>query len=163
MKKSLAVPLGLTGLIVSSGQALAETAPPAPVALLSPNWSIGWAIMTAFLVLVGFNCVKCALSGGNWSLSRALKEPYTPPAPSPAPQNYTPPAMELVESSSRLIAVMGFVMMLVVYLSFACLYLLSIAQGHGNPEWIDKAGTFMVSGLTLFAPYAVNKISTVGK
>jgi hypothetical protein len=148
--------------IVLTSPALADTvSPQAP--LLSSPMAVGWVLVTAGLVVIGFLLVQSGLKSGTWSLGDALMEPYTPPAPTPAPANWTAPATVMVSSSSRLIAVLGFILLLVVYLSFACLYILSIALGHGSPEWIDKASSFMMSGLTLFAPYAVNKVSSIGK
>jgi len=131
--------------------------------------------------------VQRCLSTSNWSMGEALKEPYpmptTPPAqpapqvvvaptptptptPTPAPPAAPAPAagpVMLVASSSRFIALVGLVVMVGLYLSFGCLIVISVASGHDFPAWGDKAGTYMLTGLTLFAPYGVNKLSSIGK
>lgn len=68
----------------------------------------------------------------------------------------------LVESRS-LRRVAASALMSMLYLSFGCLIVIRVAGAHDIPAWADKAGTFMLSGLTLFAPYGINKLSSIGK
>jgi hypothetical protein len=65
----------------------------------------------------------------------------------------------LVASTSRLIAFLGSTAILALFLGFGDFALWDFGTTGTLPDSLKDAITFMVSGLTLFAPYAVNKAS----
>jgi hypothetical protein len=68
---------------------------------------------------------------------------------------------ELRASVSRVVALMGMITILLMFLGFGTFALLSFANTGNMPNSIDKVVSFLVAGLTLFAPYVVNKFSAI--
>ena len=66
----------------------------------------------------------------------------------------------MVSSSSRVIAFMGSVMLLFMFMGFGLFSMLRFAVG-ADLKSLGEIGTFLITGLTLFAPYIVNKFSSV--
>lgn len=56
---------------------------------------------------------------------------------------------------------MGMIVILLMFLGFGAFALYSFAKTGNMPDSIDKVVNFLVAGLTLFAPYVVNKFSKV--
>jgi hypothetical protein len=73
------------------------------------------------------------------------------------------PTMVTVMSASvsRLIAFMGMMVILFMFLGFGIFTLYSFAFTGVMPESTDKVIQFLAGGLTLFAPYLVNKFSKI--
>ena len=131
-----------------------------------------WFIYTVlFVVLIGsfvsVALVRAGLSATSWSLADALSEEAqvtaTETQGSDKKEKFDPagkPVMvtELRASSSRLIALMGTIVILWVFLGFGIFTLYAYAKTGSVPESIDKVDDFLLAGLTLFAPYAVNKV-----
>ncbi|MDM9620207.1 hypothetical protein [Rhizobium sp. S96] len=72
-----------------------------------------------------------------------------------APLNIT----EMKASSSRFIAMIGTVAILMLYVGFGLACLHNFASGKGIPD-MSNGSNFFYSGLVLFAPYIVNKFSS---
>lgn len=73
----------------------------------------------------------------------------------------TPVAMTMLEaSSSRMIATLGGVAILMLYMGFGSFALYSFGLTCQLPASMPAVSTFLLSGLSLFAPYLANKIST---
>ncbi len=68
---------------------------------------------------------------------------------------------EMRASVSRLVALMGMMVILLMFLGFGSFALYEFAVTGSVPDSIDKAIKFLVAGLTLFAPYVVNKFSNL--
>ena len=66
---------------------------------------------------------------------------------------------KLYASSSRLMALMGTIVILLMFLAFGSFSLFAFAKTGEMPKSINEVVKFLVAGLTLFAPYAVNKFS----
>lgn len=70
---------------------------------------------------------------------------------------------EMKASSSRLIALIGMLVILFMYIGFGSLLLLDF--GHNgkisNPDTLSEIIKFLIAGMTLFAPYLVNKVSSL--
>ncbi len=66
---------------------------------------------------------------------------------------------ELQPSSSRMVALMGMIVILLMFLAFGSFSLFIFAKTGEMPTSINDVVKFLVAGLTLFAPYAVNKFS----
>jgi hypothetical protein len=152
-----------TGLATSA----AETMP-----WKSPNeWFIYIVVIAVFLAsIIALLLVKQALSGTKWSLSDALSEEADVTA-TEVVNGVTKPTMdnsgkplqitEMRASSSRFIALMGMISILIMYLGFGTFLLYGFAKTGRMPDSIDTVVKFLVSGLTLFAPYVVNKFSSM--
>ena len=137
------------------------------------EWFIYGIILFGILgTLVSMMLIRSALTDAEWSLAEALSEQVelTESAPAEGIQpadNDTQTAAKktviqvkkLYPSSSRMVALMGTIAILFMFLSFGAFALFYFAQTGQMPEGIDKAVTFLTAGLTLFAPYVVNKFS----
>jgi hypothetical protein len=135
-----------------------------------------FAVVVVVVVLLGvvlaFIAVGNGLAKSTWSLADALSEeadltPESPTSGAPAPAVGAPPpgrpttVSELRASSSRLIALVGAIAITFVFLGFGAVALYKYATGQSIPD-VDNVLKFLAGGAALFAPYAVNKISTVG-
>lgn len=67
--------------------------------------------------------------------------------------------VEMRASTSRVIALMGMIVILLMYLGFGTFALFSFGKTGVMPKSVDQIVTYLLSGLTLFAPYLVNKFS----
>jgi len=139
-------------------------------------------ILGAFMALY---LVKRRLTKEGWSLANALSEPTRLTIPvemrwtesggdhlAMGPEaggsskvlrgaDGTPMAMTLLEaSSSRMIATVGGLGILMLYMGFGAFALFSFGLTCQLPASMSAVSTFLLSGLSLFAPYVANKIST---
>ncbi len=69
------------------------------------------------------------------------------------------PAMK--PSSSRVIALMGMMAILFMFIGFGVVALYGFAQMGRPPQDLDKVVSYLVAGATLFAPYVVNKFASL--
>ncbi|MFM7235961.1 MAG: glycoside hydrolase family protein [Cyanobium sp.] len=134
---------------------------------------------------IGLHLVKRRLTKEGWSLANALSEPTRLTIPvdwrwtesagdreSIGPQSSaagktirsadgTPIGMTLLEaSSSRMLAILGGFAILMLYMGFGLFALYSFGLTCQLPASMPAVTTFLLSGLSLFAPYVANKIST---
>jgi GH24 family phage-related lysozyme (muramidase) len=73
-----------------------------------------------------------------------------------------PAALTILEaSSSRLIAMVGMVVILLTYLGFGIFSLYTFGLTCQMPASTAAVTSFLYAGLTLFAPYAANKVSGI--
>lgn len=120
---------------------------------------------------------------GNWSLSDALSEevPLKVAKKTTTTKDATGQDLIIVEelvdkdgkpillpelraSSSRVIALMGMIVILLMYMGFGTFALYSFGgTGELSREKMDGVVKFLVAGMTLFAPYVVNKFSDLFK
>lgn len=147
----------------------------------SPAWNAPssrfiYAIIAIILIgsLVALLLIRKTLDQSKWSLSDALSEEVTITAMKAADANgvITPqlddtnkPIMitELRASTSRMIALMGMMVILIMFVGFGVIALYSFAKTGNMPDSIDKVVSFLMAGLTLFAPYVVNKFTSIFK
>jgi GH24 family phage-related lysozyme (muramidase) len=142
-------------------------------------------LAVALGTFVGLSLVKRRLAKEGWSLANALSEPTR--LTIPVDMRWTesagdqmsfaqgtsasckvlrgpdgrPMAMTLLEaSSSRMIAIMGGWGILMLYIGFGTFALYSFGLTCQLPASMPAVTTFLLSGLSLFAPYVANKIST---
>ncbi|MGE3935130.1 MAG: hypothetical protein AB7F67_17850 [Rhodospirillaceae bacterium] len=131
---------------------------------------IGIVLIGALIALL---MIRAAIYGTAWSLSDALSEPHevtcTTVGAAGHPEPRLDPAgrpvliVEMRASTSRLIALMGMIAILLMFLGFGAFALHRFATTGRMPEDMDDAINFLVAGMTLFAPYAVNKFSELFK
>ena len=135
-----------------------------------------WFIYTViFIVLIGsllaLLFIRTALSASAWSLSDALSEEVELTAiktdehgdRTPLNDDSGKPLMitEMRASTSRMIAMMGMIVILLMFLGFGAFALFAFANTGEMPESIDQVVDFLLAGLTLFAPYVINKFSNI--
>jgi GH24 family phage-related lysozyme (muramidase) len=142
----------------------------APELVMAISGGIFFAI---FLVL---GLIYWRLQHGGWSLANAASEPTT--LRIPLDENWsqslgdrksykgmgTPigPVVSLTvmeASSSRLIALVGMVAILFIYVGFGIFSLYTFGLTCQMPASAVAVTAFLYSGLTLFAPYVANKVS----
>jgi len=127
--------------------------------------------------LVALSQIDRRLRREGWSLANALSEPTHLQVPADprwlesmgdreaatAGIDPTPPVTVTVlePSSSRLIALVGMVVILMMYLGFGIICLYSFGFTCAMPASSGAATGFLYSGLTLFAPYVANQFSKV--
>jgi uncharacterized membrane protein len=154
-------------LWMSAGPALATAAEQAPLSPARPaEWFVYGIILFGILgTLMSILLIRSALTNAKWSLAEALSEQVeltvstTSEDSQIADNQPVTHVRKLSPSSSRMVALMGTVAILFLFLSFGAFALFYFAQTGQMPKGIDQAVTFLTAGLTLFAPYVVNKFS----
>ncbi len=108
-----------------------------------------------------------------WSLADALSEETEAAAVGATPvaggaagvppvQPLTSPLVNIpLASSSRLIAFLGSIVILFLFLGFGLVALYDFATMGALPPSTSSVKDYLLTGLTLFAPYAVNKFSSL--
>jgi hypothetical protein len=164
---------------VQAGQSPAPqiqpTAPPTTPTVVLPGRPVGDTtalVMIGLLGLVGLiflGIIATRLAAAKWALADALSEDISIPVfdtTSGAPVMagaVQATTVKLIPSTSRLIALMGLFAILLLYTGFGAAVLYYFATGQVLPPQIGEVRSFLYAGLTLFAPYIVNKFSDVFK
>lgn len=134
-----------------------------------------WFVYTVVIVvllgsLLALRLIGRALSDSTWSLADALSEEVGITAfetidgvRKPMMDASQKPLLitEMRASVSRVVALMGMIVIMLMFLGFGTFALYGFAKTGNMPGSIDKVVDFLVAGLTLFAPYVVNKFSTM--
>jgi hypothetical protein len=162
----------LSGLVVSLPALVSTPAWAEATTWEKPSPWFVYAVI--FIVLVGsllaLLFIRAALSDSKWSLADALSEEAEVTAMTTKDgkaeavlDDSKKPIMitEMCASTSRLIALMGMIVILLMFLAFGAFALYSFANTGKMPDDINKVISFLVAGLTLFAPYVVNKFSAM--
>lgn len=141
----------------------APSTPPAPA-----DWFIYTVI---FVVLIGllFTLISLAqrLASAKWSLGDALSEEADLTATDDKGalvyvNNVPFKKTQLVASSSRLMAFIGTLAVFFLFIGFGAFVLWDFAKSGAVPSSTAEITKYLAGGLTLFAPYAVNKLSSIG-
>jgi hypothetical protein len=136
----------------------ADTPPPTPM----PELLI-YIIMagTVIAVFVAVGIIAKRLKDADWSLKDALTEPTLPPAAgAPAPVAGAPPPPG-ASSSSRLIALLGMVVILILFVRVGLVAMWQLAENaHVD---LSQFQSYFLAGASLFVPYVFNQIRNVGK
>lgn len=157
---------------------------------MGPAAVLGICAITLIGTFVGLLSVGRRLRREGWSLANALSEPTRLTIPldsrwsqsqgdreaeqaTPAGigligaqpgQQGSPMALTILEaSSSRLIALLGSIALLLIYLGFGIVALYSFGLTCQMPASTSAVTSFLYAGLTLFAPYVANKVSGILK
>ncbi len=130
------------------------------------DWFIYFVILIVLIgSLVSILIIRSSLSDTTWSLSNALSEGIDltemdkDGKPIMDASNKPIVVTKLNASSSRMVALMGMIAILLMFLAFGSFSLFAFAKTGEMPSSIDQVVKFLIAGLTLFAPYAVNKFS----
>jgi len=141
-----------------------STLPEKPLSGKAMALALAFLGAVAMLALLALNR---ALGASSWSLSDALSEEGTVTllddkgAPVIGADGKPVVWIRLVASTSRLIALMGLFVILLLYVGTGGVFLYFLGTGQVVPDGIEKGGAFLLTGLTLFAPYVVNKFASV--
>lgn len=155
----------LSGLVPAAAQAAEVIEWSAPASWFTYG-IVGVVLLGSIVSLL---MIRTALTLSVWSFSDALSEPTETTAweadtggvkrikldAEGKPLTVT----EMRASSSRMIALMGTLVILLMFLGFGSVALYSFANTGTLPESMDKVVDFLLAGLTLFAPYTVNKFA----
>lgn len=144
----------LLAMMLAPQAALAQE----PAASLTPNWYIYAAAGLAVAgIAIGLGILRTALAQTHWNLAVALSEEVEISDPNNAAQKMT----QMAASSSRLIAFMGLLGIFFLFLGFGLIALYRYGVSGEIPKGTDQAINFLMAGMTLFAPYVVNKFASV--
>ena len=139
--------------LISSPALAAETASDLTVSKNTVFWAT-FSIMTTALALlflfIGFGLLR----SGTWQLGDALSE-EAGNQPNPLPESVKP---VMVASSSRLIALLGLLSILSVFVGFGYFFLYTAFAGTQSSFDMNKVISYLFSGAVLFAPYLVNQL-----
>jgi hypothetical protein len=149
--------------------AILAAAVPANAAMDDPGAPAPWFVYGVIIVvlvagLIALLLIRAAVAGSTWSLADALSEDTEVTARLPdggvmMHESKPVTVVEMRASSSRLIALMGMMAILLMFLGFGAFALFRFAMTGEMPDDIDEVVNFLLAGLTLFAPYLVNKFS----
>jgi hypothetical protein len=119
--------------------------------------SVFWAtfcIMTGIIVFAFGFITLGLLRSSTWQLGDAVSE-EADNQPNPLPAGVKP---VMVASSSRLIALMGLLNILSVFLGFGYYFLYSAFAGTVHLEDMKSVIYYLFSGAVMFAPYLANQL-----
>lgn len=124
--------------------------------------------------LVSILAIRGALKPTKWSLAESLSEEVSVPVYTETTnagvttrqlvydRDGKPVLVpELKASTSRVIALMGLIAILFLFIGFGVFALFSFGSVGRLPQSMGEVVTFLVAGLTLFAPYFVNKFASL--
>jgi hypothetical protein len=127
----------------------------------------GVPIIVFLAALTAIAAIKRSLPA-TWSLAEALSEevfitPLKDASGATILDKDGKPVLlpEMKASSSRVIALMGMVALLVMYVGFGVFALYSFGVDGKLDNKMDGVISFLAAGMTLFAPYAVNKAASM--
>lgn len=134
--------------------------------------TFGVPIVVGIGIFAGLGTIRAALlARTDWSLADALSEETTiseigPDGKAIRDEQSAPLSVTVMKaSSSRLIALIGLVSILMIYLGFGFAAVAHFAaNGTFSTEEqasLDTAMKFVFAGVTMFAPYLVNKFASV--
>lgn len=161
--------LGIHTEVIAASDATLPTATPAWIA--ADPWLIYAVIGIIFIgSLISVVLIRSALSDSKWSLGDALsEEAKVTSLEADGNGGFKPrldaagnPVMitELRASSSRMIAFVGMLLILLMFLGFGIFSIFSFAKTGVMPN-TENIVNFLVAGLTLFAPYLVNQFASL--
>ncbi|MGV3550807.1 hypothetical protein [Rhizobium sp.] len=124
--------------------------------------AIGFATLISLLLIY-----KNMRDSGKWSLSDALSEEVELSARDTdgkqivAGDGTVIKEIVMKASSSRLIALLGSVAIMMLYIGAGLSVLYAFASGAGVPKDTGEFSKFFLWGMVLFAPYVVNKFASI--
>jgi hypothetical protein len=142
-----------TFLVPTVAWSQSATNPGFAVAKESVFWATFW-IMTAVLAFAFVFVALGLLRSRDWQLGDAVSE-EAGNQPDPLPLGIKP---IMVGSSSRLIALLGLLNILGVFLGFGYYFLYSAFAGTVHLEDMKSVIYYLFSGAVMFAPYLANQL-----
>jgi hypothetical protein len=175
MKQTLST-LVMIFMFVIVNAALAQAPAPASTAeaaVAQPaTWFVYGVIIIVFVAtLVALLFVRMAVEESTFSLGDALSEEGQATVMDKDAAGHDAPRIGsdgkpmimtvMVASISRVIALLGTIALVILFIGFGTFVLYYFGTGQGVPKDLDKVVNFLLAGLTLFAPYVVNKFSSL--
>jgi len=141
-----------------------------PVLVRPPTWFVyGVIIVILAAAFIALLLVRMAIEESRFSLGDALSEEGKANVMEKDVAGHDTPRIGsdgkpmtmtvMVASISRVIALLGTIALMVLFIGFGTFVMYYFGTGQGVPKDLDKVVTFLVAGLTLFAPYVVNQFS----
>lgn len=128
----------------------------------TPKLSVAYILVGVLLLgtTIAILSIRDILAASTWSLAEALSEQTTVSVDDPAN-----PGQKIVRSTSkssmsRLIAMMGMMAILILYVSIGCACVWSLTQEGKFPDSALQGAAFLTSGISLFVPYVANKATS---
>lgn len=156
----------LAGGAPAWGQGLGAGDPGTPA-----TWFVyGVIIVVLLAALVALLMIRAAVGQSSWSLADALAEETEVTARIKVDGEWQDrldekgkpvTVVEMRASVSRLIALMGMIAILLTFLGFGAFALFRFGMTGDMPDGTDDVVDFLLAGMTLFAPYVVNKFSAL--
>lgn len=182
----------ITAMLLFTSEGLhAQAGAAEPVSLAASATSTGWLApntwvlygVPAFVLLasvIAITKIASALGPRTWSLADALSEEvmmpaYTEAVPATEGTAASPRTLildndrkavlvpELHASVSRVIAMMGMMAILFLFLGFGVFAIFEYGATGKVSDNMDRISSYLTTGLTLFAPYLVNQFSSIFK
>jgi hypothetical protein len=127
-----------------------------------PKASVAYILICVILVgtTIAILSIRDALANTTWSLAQALTEQtvVTIDDPNHAGQKISQTVSK--SSMSRLIAMMGMMAILILYVCIGCACVWSLTQNGKFPDSALQGAAFLTSGVSLFVPYIANKATS---
>lgn len=131
----------------------------AGVTPLLPEWAaIALVLLTLTILLVTMRRISHSLK--DWSLGSALSEEVTYKT---SDGTTTREETKLEPSVSRYVALYGLVGILVLFIAFGLMLLWAAAEGVDIQAKAEQFSQYLMYGVVMFAPYAVNKFASLGE
>ena len=157
-------------LMVSVDAALAQAPTAEPTTAPPAMWFVYTLIIVIFIIaFVALGLVRRSIEDSRFSLGDALSEEGQLTVMEKDAAGHDMPRIGsdgkpvtmtvMVGSISRVIALLGTIALMILFIGFGTFVMYYFATGQGVPRDLDKVVNFMIAGLTLFAPYAVNKFA----
>lgn len=146
-------------LVLMAAAAHAETVR-VPRVVEMGDTALGWVIALILVVFVGtLLVVMMQLSASsNWSLADALSEETEV---TETKDNLTKNVTKMMASSSRLIALLGLMGILALFIGNGITLIWQLAKGGDVARNAEAYSTYLMYGVVMFAPYAVNKFASI--
>lgn len=129
---------------------------------LVPYYFAGVVTLVTLVMLAALNMVRKALANQKWNLSDALSEKSTS-QPAPAPGGGPAAGPVMVASSSRMTALVGSIVITAMYVGVGYYALYAVFFDRDGLSVLPDIIKYFLTGSALFAPYAFNKLSSIGK
>ena len=155
-------------LMVSVDAASAQA--PEPTIAPPAMWFVYTVIIVIFIIaLAALGLVRRSIEYSHFSLGDALSEEGQLTVMEKDAAGHDVPRIGsdgkpvtmtvMIGSISRVIALLGTIALMILFIGFGTFVMYYFATGQGVPKDLDKVVNFMFAGLTLFAPYVVNKFA----
>lgn len=149
--RTLALATG-TLLLFPKGLFAADNNPPPPTPM--PGFAITLIMIGIVVAIVGsVIMIGVRLKQSSWTLKDALTEPSVAPAGEPPPIG--------AASSSRLIALLGMVVILILFVGVGLVAVWQFAEN--DKVDLSQFQSYFLAGASLFVPYIFNQVRNIGK
>lgn len=179
------LPLALAALVLPAAAQQAQVGGASEACATMPQPVVALIVLAVCLaVVLCLSQIALLLKRSRWSLANALSEVIELKVPVDAAwtssqgdlqarmesrqaagiatATETPTLLKVLEpSSSRLIALVGMVVILLMYVGFGLFALYTFGLTCQMPSSTGSVTSFLYSGMALFAPYVANKVSEV--